>query len=78
MVSVVCHVAALRIVDIGGWSREAIELIEDVTMCAKWEPVMTKIIKKSDPPLVAIVNTSNNQVSVLLMYYTTVTMGTGH
>ena len=63
-----CHIAALRVTGTGGWSREAIELIEDVTMCAKWEPVMTKIINdKSDPPLVAIVNTSNNVVSVLLM-----------
>ena len=55
----------IQTVGADGWSKEAIELIEDVTMCAKWEPVMVKVIDyKSNPPLVTIVNTNNNQVSL--------------
>ena len=50
-----------------GWDEEAIELIEDVTMCSKWEPVMVKVIDHSShPPLVTIVNTSSDMVSVAL------------
>ena len=50
-----------------GWDEEAIELIEDVTMCSQWEPVMVKVIDHSShPPLVTIVNTSSDMVSVAL------------
>ena len=39
-------------------------------MCAKWEPVMVKVIEyKYNIPLVTIVNTSDNQVSKLEITY---------
>ena len=71
-------VAALNHVMTGGWSNEAIRLIEDVTMCAKWDPVMVKVLDySSKPPLVTIVNTSGDQVGVaavvLLLLITMVT-----
>lgn len=51
----------------GRWDEEAIGLIEDVTMCGKWDPVMVKVIDQSShPPLVTIVNTSSDTVSVVL------------
>ena len=68
MVSTGCYLLLIHTVGTDGWSREAIELIQDVTMCAQWEPVMIKVIDyKSNPPLVTIVNTNNNQVSVHLL-----------
>ena len=61
-----CYVLLIQTAGVGGWNKEAIELIEEATMCAKWEPVMIKVIdNKTNPPLVTIVNTNNNQVSVL-------------
>ena len=34
-------------------------------MCAKWEPVMVKVLDySSNPPLVTIVNTSGDEVGV--------------
>jgi len=49
----------------GGWSSKAIQLIEEVAMCAKWEPVMVKVLDySSNPPLVTIVNTSGDEVGV--------------
>ena len=54
----------------GGWDKEAIELICDVTMCARWEPVMVKVTDRtSHPPQVTIVNTSSNKVSIVLVNY---------
>lgn len=64
---------------VGGWSKEAIELIEDVTLCAKWEPVMVKLIDHTScPPHVTIVNTNGDNVSVLSNNTCNVTIATGH
>ena len=65
---------------IGEWSKEAIELIEDITLCAKWEPVMIKVTDHNiNPKQVAIVNTSGDHVSIILnnVYYCDY-IATGH
>jgi len=54
----------------GGWSNEALQLIEEVVMCAKWDPVMVKVLDySSNPPPVTIVNTSGDQVGVATVVY---------
>jgi len=64
---------------LGGWRKEGIEFIEDVTLCAKWEPVMVKVTDHtSHPPQVTIVNTNGNTVSVMSNNTSNVTIATGH
>lgn len=56
-----CQIGGVAVPN-GGWDKEAIELIGDVTMCARWEPVMVKVTDHtSHPPRVTIVNTSSNK-----------------